>query len=188
MYYFFHNPPTENLVLFQTFISQVLKQQGPESANAGRKGQWSEDPWFCQVLLNINSAMKLNCMTSGTSTLCKVGSHRCSGLVDMSVICGYFDLRFKPTLSFPPGSTVTDSTVLGANLGRQFCAVLWNQSRIFLNSMEINTFTFILPEKNLTQTTETKQQTTNKPPQTQQQQRTKQNTKKSHSKPPNNLT
>lgn len=138
MYYFFHNPPTENLVLFQTFISQVQKQQGPEPVNAGRKGLWPEDLWFCQVLLNINSAMKLNCVTSGTSTLCKVGSHRCSGLVDMSVTSGNFDLRFKPTLSFPPWSTVTDSTLLGANLGRQFSAALWIQSRLFLNSIGIN--------------------------------------------------
>lgn len=112
MYYFFHNSPTENLVLFQTFISQVQKQQGPESANAGRKGLGPEDPWFYQVLLSINSAMKPN--------LCKVGSHRCSGLVAMSVPCGNFDLSFMPTLSAPPWSRSDRQHTLKSKSGQAF--------------------------------------------------------------------
>lgn len=112
MYYFFHNPPTENLVFFQTFISQVQKQQGPEPANAGRKGLGPEDLWFYQVLLSISSAMKPN--------LCKVGSHGCSGVVTMSVPCGNFDLSFMPTLSVPPWSRSDRQHTLKSKSGQAF--------------------------------------------------------------------
>lgn len=60
---------------------------------------------------------------------------------------------------FHPGAGVTDSTLLGANLDRQFSATLWNQSRIFLNSIGINAYTFILPKPPITTTKPNKQKT-----------------------------